>query len=239
MKTNIHRAAERGHADHGWLNAHHSFSFASWYDPNKTNFGVLRVLNDDIVAKGMGFGKHPHENMEIITLVQQGVLRHQDSMGHTSQILPGEVQVMSAGTGIYHSEFNDSKTEELRLFQIWVFPNIQNVNPRYDQKSYASADAHNKWQTIIAPIDQPEAKAIGIYQQAWFSQTELDQNQTIDYTSRNMLNGAYVFVIEGSIKIGEVILSKRDAMGISEYESFKIEALESAKVLVMDVPMVV
>lgn len=237
MKIIIHKASERGHADHGWLNAHHSFSFASWYDPNKTNFGVLRVLNDDIVAKGMGFGKHPHENMEIITLVQQGVLRHQDSMGHTSQILPGEVQVMSAGTGIYHSEFNDSKTEDLKLFQIWVFPNIQNVTPRYDQKSYASTDARNQWQTIIAPIDQPEGNAIGIYQQAWFSQTELDQNKTLSYNSKSKLNGAYVFVIEGSIQIDDVILSKRDALGITEYESFKIEALENSKVLVMDVTM--
>lgn len=237
MKTIVHKASERGHADHGWLNAFHSFSFASWYNPERTNFGVLRVLNDDTVAKGMGFGKHPHDNMEIITIVQKGSLTHQDSIGNTSVIVPGEVQVMSAGTGITHSEKNNSHDEELKLFQIWVFPNIENVTPRYDQKTYNAEERENKWQTIICPIDQPEENAIGIYQNAWFSQTDLDLQKKLNYTSKNKQNGAYIFVIEGEIKIGEQNLLKRDAMGISSYDEFVIEAITPSKILVMDLPM--
>ncbi len=239
MKTIIHKSSDRGHANHGWLNARHSFSFASWYDPNKINFGVLRVLNDDIIAPAMGFGQHPHDNMEIITLVQEGALRHRDSMGNTSVILPGEVQVMSAGSGITHSEFNESKTDPLKLFQIWIFPHTQNVKPRYDQKSYATEQRQNIWQTIITPMDQPEADAIGIYQNAWFSQTILDEIKPIEYSSRNKNNGAYVFVISGTLKINNQILESRDAMGITDYDSFFIEALGKAHILVIDVPMVV
>ncbi|MBC7384312.1 MAG: pirin family protein [Bacteroidia bacterium] len=237
MKTFLHKASERGHVNHGWLNAFHSFNFASWYNPDRTNFGVLRVLNDDTVAKGMGFGKHPHDNMEIITIVQKGSLKHQDSIGNTSVIVPGEVQVMSAGTGITHSEQNSSQKDELKLFQIWVFPNIQMVTPRYGQKSYSIEGRQNIWQTIICPIDQQEGNAIGIYQNAWFSQTDLDQQKKINYTSKKLNNGAYVFVIDGEIKIGDQLLTNRDAMGITNYNEFDIVALVPSKILVIDIPM--
>jgi redox-sensitive bicupin YhaK (pirin superfamily) len=238
MKSIIHRSEHRGHANHGWLNAKHSFSFASWYDPNKIHFGALRVLNDDEVAQGMGFGKHPHENMEIITLVQLGALEHKDSMGNGSIMHANDVQVMSAGTGVQHSEANPSKDEAVKLFQIWVFPDQGNVTPRYEQKTFAPEDRQNNWQEIIKPNTQTEGESIFIYQQAWFNLTDLSEGNTITYNAKKTGNGAYVFVIEGEIEIADEKLKRRDAMGITEFTSFDIKANVNARVLVIDVPMI-
>ncbi len=238
MKTLIHRAENRGHANHGWLNAKHSFSFASWYDPAKIHFGALRVLNDDEVAKGMGFGKHPHDNMEIITLVQEGALEHKDSMGNGSVMRANDVQVMSAGSGVFHSEMNHSKDEAVKLFQIWVFPDKNNVTPRYDQKTFSPEGRKNKWQEIIKPDTQTEGNAIFIHQQAWFNLADLDASQNIVYNVKKQDNGVYVFVIDGEAEIAGEKLKKRDAIGISETDKFEIKATSNARILVMDVPMI-
>lgn len=238
MKTLIHKAENRGHANHGWLNAKHSFSFANWYDPSKIHFGALRVLNDDEVAQGMGFGKHPHDNMEIITLVQEGSLEHKDSMGNGSIMKPNDVQVMSAGTGVFHSEMNPDKNNPVKLFQIWVFPDKGNVTPRYYQKTFLPEDRKNKWQEIIKPDTQQEGDAIFIHQQAWFNLTDMDANNEMIYTNKKIANGAYVFVIDGEVEVNGEKLERRDAMGITEYTNFNIKALSNARILVMDLPMI-
>lgn len=238
MKTSIHRAENRGHANHGWLNAKHSFSFASWYNPNLIHFGALRVLNDDEVAQGMGFGKHPHENMEIITLVQEGALEHQDSMGHTSVMRANDVQVMSAGKGVYHSEINHSKQEHVKLFQIWVFPDRDNVEPRYEQKSFSVEGRKNQWQEIIKPSSQNEGDAIFIYQDAWFSLSDLDAGKEISYTNHKPGNVLYLFVIDGDVQVNGEKLKRRDAIGVSEYERIQIKASSNARLLAIDVPQI-
>lgn len=238
MKTLIHRAENRGHANHGWLNAKHSFSFAHWFDPSKINFGALRVLNDDEVAGGMGFGKHPHDNMEIITLVQEGALEHRDSMGNGSVMRPNDVQVMSAGTGVFHSEMNALKDQAVKLFQIWVFPDKNNVTPRYDQRTFSPEGRKNQWQEIIKPDTQSNGQGIFIHQQAWFNLADLNHNHELTYTSQKQGNGAYIFVIEGEIEVGGEQLKKRDAIGITEYNQVVIKAKSDARILVMDVPMI-
>lgn len=238
MKTIVHRSENRGHANHGWLNAKHSFSFASWYDPTKLHFGALRVLNDDEVASGMGFGKHPHDNMEIITLVQQGALEHKDSMGNGSVMRANDVQVMSAGSGVFHSEMNHSKDEAVKLFQIWVFPDKGNVTPRYDQKTYLPQGRKNNWQEIIKPDTQAEGDAIFIHQQAWFNLADLDNGTSLSYSSKKQGNGAYLFVIEGEINVAGEKLKRRDAIGITEFDNITVEATEDARILVMDIPMI-
>ncbi len=238
MKKIIHKATERGHANHGWLNAKHSFSFASWYNPDKVHFGALRVLNDDEVAQGMGFGKHPHDNMEIITLVQEGSLAHSDNMGNGSTMKPNDVQVMSAGKGVTHSEMNPDKNNAVKLFQIWVIPNKRDVTPRYDQKTFAPELRKNKWQEIIKPDTQQEGDAIFIHQQAWFNLTDLDENKEIIYTNKLKGNGAYVFVIAGDIEVSGENLSARDAIGVTDYETITIKANSTTRVLVMDLPMI-
>jgi quercetin 2,3-dioxygenase len=235
MKTLIHKAEDRGHADHGWLNAHHSFSFASWYNPAKTHFGLLRVLNDDIVAPGMGFGEHPHDNMEIVTIPLKGSLRHRDSMGNSEAIKYGEVQIMSAGTGIRHSEFNDSQTDPVNLLQIWVFPKERNIEPRYDQKQFDTLNRINKFQAVVSP--DKEGDAMWINQDAWFSLADITKDQTIKYKSKLKSNGAYLFVIEGKVEVAGNKLNKRDAIGMWEFDEAEIKALEDAQVLVIDVPM--
>lgn len=237
MKTLIYPAENRGHANHGWLKAYHSFSFASWYDPTKIHFGMLRVLNDDEVAPGMGFGKHPHDNMEIITLVQEGALEHRDSMGNGSVMRANDVQVMSAGSGVFHSEMNHSKSEAVKLFQIWVFPDKKDVTPRYDQKTFAPEGRKNQWQEIIKPDTQAEGDAIFIHQQAWFNLADIDADQTLLYQNKKAGNGAYVFVIDGEALVAGERLKRRDAIGISEYEAFEVKALSNARILVMDIPM--
>lgn len=235
-KTIFHAADKRGHADHGWLNAHHSFSFASWYDPTKVHFGMLRVLNDDIVAGGKGFGKHPHDNMEIITIVLDGALEHQDSMGHTESIQPGEVQVMSAGTGVVHSEYNHHPDKKVNLLQTWIFPNKKNVRPRYDQKMFDAAERVNKLQTLVSPIEN-EDPGLKIHQDAWIYRTTLEAGKTIAHTLRDKNNGAYIFMIDGSAKAEGQELNKKDALGISETDAFEITAQTTSDIIIFEVPM--
>lgn len=234
MKTVFHPADQRGHANHGWLDAHHSFSFASWYDPSKIHFGALRVLNDDIIAGSMGFGTHPHDNMEIITIPLVGALKHRDSMGNEATITAGEIQVMSAGTGIQHSEFN-ATNETLNLFQIWVFPNKKNVTPRYDQQLLDTAKMKNNFAQILSP--DPADDGVWIHQDAWFHLGEFDKGQSANYTVKSANNGVYVLVVEGQITINGQVLNKRDALGVWNTEAFAISFNENSKVLLLDVPM--
>lgn len=238
MNTIVHRSEKRGHANHGWLNAKHSFSFASWYDPNKIHFGALRVLNDDEVAAGMGFGKHPHDNMEIITLVQEGALEHKDSMGNGSVMKANDVQVMSAGSGVFHSEMNHHKTEPVKLFQIWVFPDKGQVTPRYDQKTFPPEGRKNQWQEVIKPDTQQEGDAIYIHQQAWFNLADMDYDTELTYSLKKEGNGVYLFVIEGDIEVAGEKLNRRDAIGITNFNKIEIKAHSNARILLMDVPMI-
>ncbi len=236
MKTTIvHKADTRGHANHGWLDAHHTFSFASYYDPNRVQFGVLRVLNDDIIAPGMGFGTHPHDNMEIITIPLEGDLAHKDSMGNTEVIKFGDVQVMSAGTGIQHSEFNPNHDLRTNLLQIWVFPKYKNVTPRYQQITLDTTDRHNTFQQILSPV--AEDAGVWIHQDAWFHMGNLEQGTTLDYTRKKEGNGLYVFVIKGSVTVDGEDLAPRDGMGITDFDRVTFEASSDAEVLLMEVPM--
>lgn len=233
----FHKSTSRGHANHGWLNAHHSFSFANHYDPQRMHFGVLRVLNDDIVAPSMGFGTHPHDNMEIITIPLRGALRHKDNMGNQEVIHESEVQVMSAGTGITHSEFNANADQEVNLLQIWLYPKQRNIKPRYAQQSFKSEDRINELQTVVTPLGQEEGTAVGINQDAWFSLGTLKAGIEKEYKVRLKTNGVYVFVIDGTVSINGQPLSKRDALGIWDVEKLDIKAESDAEILVMDVPM--
>lgn len=233
MKKIIHRANDRGIQDHGWLKAAHSFSFANYHDPAKMHFGLLRVLNDDIVAPGMGFGTHGHDNMEIVTIPLKGVLAHRDSLGSEGNITPGEVQIMSAGKGIQHSEFNGSSAEEVNLLQIWVFPKERNIEPRYDQRSFE--DAANGFKTVVSPDKSDDA--MWINQDAYFTLGNFSAGQKANYKIKHAGNGAYVFLIEGSAEIDDLNLGKRDAVGIYDTEAFDIALTEDAKILVIEVPM--
>ncbi|HEY6163205.1 MAG TPA: pirin family protein [Bacteroidia bacterium] len=235
MKTIFHKASERGHADHGWLNAHHSFSFASWYDPSKVHFGLLRVLNDDIVAPGMGFGMHPHDNMEIVTIPLEGALEHKDNTGGHGVISRNEVQVMSAGTGVFHSEFNHSKTEAVKLFQIWVFPKFKNVTPRYDQKKFDPEGRKNKFQTLVSP--EKEGENLWLHQDTVFSLADLDEGKELEYKIKFEGNGAYVMLVDGEAEVAGQVLGKRDAVGVWETGAFTIRAKKNSEVLVVEVPM--
>jgi hypothetical protein len=232
----FHQASQRGHANHGWLDAHHSFSFAGWYDPSKIHFGALRVLNDDTVAPGKGFGAHPHDNMEIITIVLEGVLAHKDNMGHEETIQPGEVQVMSAGTGVYHSEYNHSPDKKVKLFQTWLFPNKRDVQPRYDQRSFAEADRINYLQTLVSPIENDDP-GLKIHQDAWIYRTTLLAGNTLSHALHSSMHGAYIFVIDGKLDAHGKTLNKRDALGVSETDSISIMAVETSDVLIFEVPM--
>ncbi len=235
MKTTIHKATERGHANHGWLNAHHSFSFGQWYDPKKVHFGALRVLNDDIIAPGMGFGTHPHDNMEIVTIPMEGELKHRDSTGREEVIHEGEVQIMSAGSGIQHSEFNPNKDQHTNLLQIWVIPEKRNIEPRYDQKIFAQEGRQNQWQTVVSPSDE---NALWINQQATFAITELEAGKAVDYHLTKPEHGIYLFVMEGEISMGkDLTLGKRDAVGIEASEQVQITATQNSKVLLIEIPM--
>jgi len=235
MKTILHKAITRGHFEQDWLNTYHTFSFGTYYNPERIHFGMLRVLNDDSIAAGMGFGTHPHDNMEIITIPLCGSLAHKDSMGHTEVINTGDVQVMSAGSGITHSEYNHSREDSVELLQIWVFPKIKNVIPRYQQYTFAQADSSNKIQTIISPI--AKNNCLWIHQQAWFSLTNLDEKFEVTYRINEKENGIYVFVIEGSAAIKDILLNKRDGLAITEAELLQIKAITNCKLLLMEVPM--
>ena len=233
--TVLHKANERGHADHGWLNAYHSFSFANWYNPDKVQFGVLRVLNDDTVAAGMGFGTHPHDNMEIITIPLEGDLAHKDSMGNEEIIKFGDVQVMSAGTGIRHSEFNPNEDKRTKLLQIWLFPNKRNVEPRYQQITLDVKDRENRLQQILSP--NPEDAGVWIHQDAWFHMGKFEKGMTETYTVKRNGNGVYAFVISGAVTINGQTLETRDAVGITNTEKLEITATSDAEILLMDIPM--
>lgn len=234
--TIFHAAGTRGHADHGWLNAHHSFSFAGYHDPSRIHFGALRVLNDDIVAPGMGFGKHPHDNMEIITIVLDGALEHKDSMGHTQAIHPDEVQVMSAGTGVFHSEYNHNKDKPVNLLQTWLFPNKKNVEPRYDQRVFPAAERVNQWQAIVSPIDN-EDPGMKIHQDAWIYRSTIEAGKSLEYNLHQEGNGLYLFVIDGNATTEGQTLSRRDAMGITETGKITIDATADTELVLFEVPM--
>lgn len=235
MKTIIHRAATRGHANHGWLNSHHTFSFANYHNPERMNFGVLRVLNDDTVSAGMGFGTHPHDNMEIISIPLEGDLEHKDSMGNVTVIKEGDVQVMSAGTGVTHSEYNKNKDKEVKFLQIWVFPNKKNVTPRYDQISLRDIAKENAFYQVLSPNKEDEG--VWIQQDAWFHIGKFTKGYSDTYTIKKEGNGVYAFILEGEVTVNGETLSKRDGMGIWEADSFEVNATEDARVLLMEVPM--
>jgi quercetin 2,3-dioxygenase len=232
----IHKADTRGFANHGWLQAKHTFSFAGYYDPERVQFGVLRVLNDDIVSGGRGFDTHPHENMEIITIPLKGALKHKDSMGNSSIISAGEIQVMSAGTGVYHSEFNALPDEPINLLQIWIYPNKKNVEPRYAEITIDTAKQRNNLLQILSP--EPSDETVWIYQDAWFHKGIFDNGHSAEYSIQKTDNGIYVFVINGDFEIGGEILKSRDGIGIWDVEKIEIKSLsDDAEILVMEVPM--
>ena len=235
MKTVFHPAASRGHANHGWLDSHHTFSFANYYNPERMNFGALRVLNDDIVAPGRGFGKHPHDNMEIISIPLAGDLEHQDSMGNTTVIKQGDVQVMSAGTGVFHSEYNKNADKEVRFLQIWMFPREKGVKPRYDQITMNGQMEHNQFNQILSP--NPNDDGVWVHQDAWFHKGDFDAGASTTYELKKSGNGVYVFVLEGEVTIGDQQIGKRDGFGMSELDSFEMTANADSKVLLMEVPM--
>ena len=235
MKTLLFRAGDRGSADYGWLKPNYYFSFSQYHDPAKVHFGLLRVLNDDFIAGGGGFPTHPHDNMEIVTIPFTGALQHKDSTGGQGIISAGDVQIMSAGTGVQHSEANASATEPVTLFQIWVFPKERNIKPRYDQKSFDINDRINKWQTIVSPIEAD--KALWINQDAKFSLTKLEKGKTLEYKNTFSGNGVFLVNINGIIKLNELSLGKRDAAGISATDNFVITAVENAELLAIEVPM--
>lgn len=235
MKTIYHQANTRGHADHGWLNSFHTFSFANYYNPERIHFGALRVLNDDTVMAGRGFGMHPHDNMEIISIPLYGDLQHKDSMGNKSVIREGDVQVMSAGSGVFHSEYNKNGDQESRFLQIWVFPDRKNVEPRYDQISLTDLEKENEFYQILSP--NPEDDGVWIYQQAWFHMGKFIAKKTLSYPLKNEANGVYVFVIEGHAIVAGRELDPRDGLGITETRSVSFDVENGTRLLLMEIPM--
>jgi quercetin 2,3-dioxygenase len=234
--TILHKANTRGHASHGWLDSYHSFSFASYYDPQRMNFGALRVLNDDTVAGGMGFGKHPHDNMEIVSIPLEGDLEHGDSMGNTTVIKKGDVQAMSAGTGVVHSEKNKNADSEVRFLQIWIIPNKKNVQPRYDQKTFREEDRINQLQTVVAPLGTGNG-AVEIQQNAWFNLAKLEKGKKISYQLNDKENGVYAFILEGDVTINGTALNRRDGVGIVDEAELSVTADSDAEILLMEVPV--
>ena len=235
MKTLLFKAADRGTADYGWLKPNYYFSFAQYHNPAKVHFGLLRVLNDDFIGGGGSFPTHPHDNMEIVTIPFTGALKHKDSTGGEGLIKAGDIQIMSAGTGVQHSEANASATEPVTLFQVWIFPKERNINPRYDQKSFDVTERANKWQTVVSPIDADNV--LWINQDAKFSLTNLEAGAAINYTNAFKNNGVFLVVINGSVEIDGQQLNKRDALGISEMENFTVKASENAELLAIEIPM--
>lgn len=233
--TVLHKADTRGNANHGWLQSYHTFSFANYYNPERMHFGVLRVLNDDTVAGGQGFGKHPHDNMEIISIPLEGDLEHKDSMGNTTVIRNGDVQVMSAGTGITHSEYNKNADKTVKFLQIWVFPNKRGVAPRYDQITLKAEDRHNKLQQILSP--NADDAGVWIHQNAWFHLGSFDAGTKADYQVKAKGNGVYVFVLSGDVTVNGQPLNRRDGLGIWDADGFSIEANSQSEFLLMEVPM--
>ncbi len=235
MKTVYHAAHTRGHQDHSWLKANHSFSFANWHNPERVHFGALRVLNDDYIAPSMGFGTHPHDNMEIITIPLVGDLEHQDSMGHGAVIREGDIQVISAGTGIHHSERNARNDKQVELLQLWIFPNQKDVSPRYDQISIRDLKKKNEFYQILSP--KAEDNGSWIHQNAWMHLGDFDQNTKTSYTLPEKGNGVYIFVIDGSVGIGKQKLGKRDALGVWDTPTIDFSVEKNSRILLVDVPL--
>ncbi len=236
MQKMIYRENDRGHVDFGWLKSAHSFSFGQYFDPDKMSFGALQVLNDDQVEGGQGFDRHDHNNMEIVSIPLEGALVHQDSMGNGRKIQTGEVQIMSAGTGVQHAEFNADQKDLVKFLQIWVMPNETGLKPRYDQKSYLQLDRHNKFVTIVSP-DKMDHNAVHIHQDAYFNLAEIEAGKKIDYTVHSERNGLYLFVLEGKALVESETLSRRDAIGLYETEKISIEAYYETSLLLIEVPM--
>ena len=235
MKTLLFKASDRGSADYGWLKPNYYFSFGQFHDPAKVHFGLLRVLNDDFISGGGAFPTHPHDNMEIVTIPFTGALKHKDSTGGQGVIKAGDIQIMSAGSGVQHSEANASQTEPVTLFQIWLFPKELNIEPRYDQKTFDINDRVNKWQIVVSPVTTDNG--LWINQDARFSLTNLKAGKEITYTNAFKSNGVFLVVINGSVKVSEHQLNKRDALGISDTETFTISATEDAELLAIEIPM--
>ena len=237
MKSIVHKSNTRGLANHGWLKSYHTFSFANYQNPERMNFGALRVLNDDVVQPKMGFGTHPHQNMEIISIPLKGALSHKDSMGNKRAIEVGEVQVMSAGTGLTHSEFNDSKTDETNFLQLWIVPEEMSVTPNYEQRKFNVEKRRNTLQTVVAPKDKTDGNALPISQQAYIYRSDLDRDNFLSVLPKSINNGLYVFVIEGKIEVSGKILSSRDAIGLYETDEVLIKAEADCKLIIIEVPM--
>jgi redox-sensitive bicupin YhaK (pirin superfamily) len=233
--TVLHMAETRGHANHAWLNSYHSFSFSSYYNSERMGFGALRVLNDDTVDAGMGFGKHPHDNMEIISIPLEGDLEHKDSMNNVAVIKNGDIQAMSAGTGIYHSEYNNDREQRVKFLQIWVYPDKKNVEPRYNQITLNQEDRHNKLQQILSPNENDEG--VWIHQNAWFHLGKFDKGVSTEYAIKGKGNGVYVFVLSGDVKVNDQLLNTRDGYGIWDIDKFTITAEMDTEFLLMEVPM--
>lgn len=230
----IYKNENRGIVDHGWLKSFHTFSFGTYYNPESIQFGALRVFNDDFVEGGMGFGEHPHDNMEIISIPLEGVLEHRDSLGNTTHIKAGEIQIMSAGTGVYHTEYNKNRQEPVKFLQIWIFPKLRNVTPRYDQHEFLSKLEKNVLLQILSPYEHDEG--VWIYQDAWMHIGSFDKNNSIDYTLKKKDNGLFLFVIEGSVTIDDYAVGKRDAIGVFGLKHFKATAVSPSKILLIEVP---
>ena len=237
MKIVLDKSNTRGFADHGWLKSHHTFSFAGYQNPERMNFGMLRVLNDDVVQPKMGFGTHPHQNMEIISIPLKGALSHKDSMGNKRAIEVGEVQVMSAGTGLTHSEFNDSSTDEVNFLQLWIIPEELNVEPNYQQRQFDSSNHKNQLQTVVAPKDKLEDYALPISQQAYIFRADLDANKSVKIKAKSVNNGIYIFVIDGQVKVANETLGQRDAIGVYETGIVMVNAQRDSQLVIIEVPM--
>ncbi len=235
MNQVIHKAASRGNANHGWLNSFHTFSFANYYNPERMNFGVLRVLNDDQVQAGKGFGTHPHDNMEIVSIPLEGDLEHKDSMGNVTVIKEGDVQVMSAGTGVTHSECNKNLDKEVKFLQIWIFPRQKNVEPRYDQVSLREIEKENELYQVLSP--NKEDQGVWINQDAWFHLGKFSQETVTNYKLKKRENGVYAFILDGEAEINGEKLSRRDGIGVWDIESIEIKAANNARLLIMEAPM--
>lgn len=238
MKTILYKANTRGHKNHGWLDTYHTFSFADYYDPMRIHFGALRVVNDDTVAGGEGFGTHPHDNMEIVSIPLEGDLEHRDSMGNHGVIKAGDVQVMSAGTGVLHSEYNANRDRPVKFFQIWVFSNKKNVEPRYEQMTMNFLDSKNKFEQIVSP--NPDDEGLWVHQDTWFNIASIEKGKTLTYDLKKSGDGVFAMVIEGDFTVAGKELSRRDGLGISETDSFEVKAeSDNARILLMEVPMVI
>ncbi len=233
MKTTLHTADSRGAADFGWLKSRHTFSFGRYFHPDRVQFGALRVLNDDRIAGGSGFGTHPHDNMEIVSIPLAGAIEHKDSTGHQEVIRPGEVQIMSAGTGLTHSEYNHFKDQETHFLQIWIFPKVRDISPRYEQKMFDKEARKNQWQAVVSPEHEG---AIRINQDAVFYLSDLDQNRTLNFEPHFKGHGVYAFLIEGEIEIAGVTLRNRDGLGIENFDNLEVKALSNSTLLLIEVP---